>query len=110
MTIAYRERFVRPSLKRVDDKKKSFSGFPTRRVTFKAQLKVGWWTKHYIECYIPKYLSYPEVYESARIHWPLLVGTEKSKMASKMATRNKCEGLWYMNICTDLMYLNSSNQ
>ena len=50
-------------------------------MAFKAQLKVGWWTQYYIECYIPKYLSYPEVYESARIQWPLLVGTEKSKMA-----------------------------
>ena len=78
-----------------------FSGSPTSRVTFKAQLKVGWWTKNYIECYIPKYLSYPEVYKSARIQWSLLVGTEKSKMASKMATRNKCKGLWYMNFCTD---------
>ena len=36
------------------------------RVTFKAQLKVGWQPKYYIECYIPKCWSYTEVCESAR--------------------------------------------
>ena len=30
-------------------------------------------------------------------------------MASKMAARNKCNGLWYMNGCSDFMYHNSSN-
>ena len=29
-------------------------GLPFSRVTFKAQLKVGWQPKYYIECYIPK--------------------------------------------------------
>ena len=43
------------------------------RMTFKAQLKVGCWPKNYIECYIPKCLSDPEVYEPARIQWSLLV-------------------------------------
>ena len=57
------------------------------RVTFKAQLKVGWQPKYYIECYIPNCLSYPEVYESTRNNWPLLVRAEKSRMASKMAAR-----------------------
>ena len=71
------------------------------RVTFKAQLKVGWQPKYYIECYIPKCLSYLEVYESARKNWPLLVRAEKSKMASKMAARNKCKGVLNMICCTD---------
>ena len=78
------------------------------RVTFKAQLKVRWQPKYYIECYIPKCWSYPEVYESARNNWPLLVRAEKSKMASKMAARNKFKGVLYMICCTDLMYLNAS--
>ena len=55
--------------------------------------------KFYIEYYIPKSLSYPEVYEFARIQWSLLVRAEKSKMASKMAAQNKCKWLWYMNFC-----------
>ena len=75
------------------------------RVTFKAQLKVGWQPKYYIECHIPKCLSYPE---SARNNWPLLVRAEKSKMASKMAARNKCKGVLNMICCTDLMYFNTS--
>ena len=79
------------------------------RVTFKAQLKVGWQPKYYIECYMSKCWSYPEVYESARNFWPLLVRAEKSKMASKMAARNKCKGVLYMICCTDLMYFNTSN-
>ena len=76
---------------------------------FKAQLKVGWQPKYYIEYYIPKCWSYPEVYESVRIQWPLLVRAEKSKMASKMAARNKCKGVLYMICCTDLMYFNSND-
>ena len=78
------------------------------RVTFKAQLKVGWQPKYYIKCYIPKCWSYPEVYESARNNWPYLVRAEKSKMASKMAARNKCKGVLYMICCTDLMYFDAS--
>ena len=70
---------------------------PYSRVTFKAQLKVGWQPK-IIVCYVPKCWSYPEVYQSARNNWPLLVRAEKSKMASKMAARNKCKGVLYM-IC-----------
>ena len=64
---------------------------------------------YYIECYIPKCLSYPEVYESAGTQWSLLVRAEKSKMASKMAARNKCKGLLCKNWCTDLMNIISSN-
>ena len=79
------------------------------RVTFKAQLKVGWQPKYYIECYISKSWLYPEFYESARNFWPLLVRAEKSKMASKMAARNKCKGVLYMICCTDLMCFNTSN-
>ena len=32
------------------------------RVTFMAQLKVGWQPKYYIECYIPKCWPYPVVF------------------------------------------------
>ena len=78
------------------------------RVTFKAQLKVGWQPKYYIKCYIPKCWSYPEVYESARSKWLLLVRAEKSKMASKMAAKNKCKGVLYMISCTYLMHFNTS--
>ena len=78
------------------------------RVTFKALFKVGWQPKYYIECYMPKCCSYPEVYESARNKWPLLVRAEKSKMASKMAARNKMQGVLYMSCCTDLMYFDRS--
>ena len=52
----------------------------------------GWQPKYYIECYISKCWSYPEVYESARNFWPLLVRAEKSKMASKMAVRINARG------------------
>ena len=45
-------------------------------MTFKAHLKVGWQPKYYIKCYIPKFLSYSEVYESARGKWQLLVRAE----------------------------------
>ena len=78
------------------------------RVTFKAQFKVGWQPKYYIECYIPKCKSNPEVYESARNNWSLLVRAEKYKMASKMAARNKCKGVLYMICCTDLVFFNAS--
>ena len=61
-----------------------------------------------IECYIPQYWSYPEVYESTRNKWPFLVRAEKSKMASTMAARNKCKRVLYMICCTDLMYFNTS--
>ena len=76
-------------------------------MTFKAQLKVGWQPKYYIECYIPKCWSYPEVYESARNNWQLLVRAEQSKMASKMAASYKCKGVVYMICCTDIMYFNA---
>ena len=76
-------------------------------MTFKAQLKVGWQPKYYIKCYIPKCLSYPEVYESARNNWPFLVRAEKSKMASKMAAGNKRKGVLYMICCTELMYFDA---
>ena len=77
-------------------------------MTFKAQLKVGWQQKYYIECYILKCWSYPEVYESARNNWPLLVRAEKSKIESKMAARNKFKGVLYMIGCTNLMFFNAS--
>ena len=77
-------------------------------VTFNSQLKVEWQPKYYIKCYIPKCWSYPEVYESARNKWLLLVRAEKSKMASKMAAKNKCKGVLYVICCTDLMYFNTS--
>ena len=44
--------------------------------------------KYYIECNIPKCWSYPEVNESAKNRWLLLVLAEKSKMASKMTAKN----------------------
>ena len=80
------------------------------RVIFKAQWKVGWQPKYmyHIKCYIPKCLSYSEVYESARNQWPLLVRAEKSKIASRMAAKNKCIGVLYMIRCTDLMYISTS--
>ena len=53
---------------------------------------------------VPKFLSYPGVNESAKIQWPCLVQAEKSKMASKMVTRNICNGLFDMNCYTGLMY------
>ena len=82
---------------------------PNSRVTFKAQLKVGWQPKYYIKCCIPKCWSYPEVFDSARNNLPFLVRAEKSKMASKMAARNKCKGVFYMICCTDLIFLDASN-
>ena len=78
------------------------------RVTFNAQLKVGWQPKYYIEYYIPKCWSYPEIYESARNKWLQLMRAEKNKMASKMAAKNKIKGVFYMICCTDLMYFNTS--
>ena len=77
-------------------------------MTFKAQLKIGG-GQSTIKCYIPECLSYPEDYESARVQWLLFVRAEKSKMASKMAARNKCNVLLCKNWCTDLMYIVSSN-
>ena len=43
---------------------------------------------------------------TARNKWSLLVRAEKSKMASKMAARDK--EVLYMNCYTDLMYFNTS--
>ena len=57
---------------------------------------------------MPKFLAYPEVYESARNKWPLLVRAEKSKMASKMVAINKSKGVLYKICYTDLMYFNTS--
>ena len=81
---------------------------PNSRVTFKAQLKVAWQPKYYIESYIPNCWSYPEVFKSARNNWTFLVRAEKSKMASKMAARTKYKGVLYMICRTDLMYFNAS--
>ena len=47
-----------------------------------------------------------ELYESAMVQLSLLVPAEKSKMAA----RSKCEGLWYIICCTDLMHFNTSNK
>ena len=60
---------------------------------FKAQLKVGWSTKYYTECYIPKCWSYPDVYEATRIQWPMLLRAEVFKMASKMAAKIKARDI-----------------
>ena len=65
---------------------------PNSRVTFKAQLKVGWQPKSYIESYIPNCWSYPEVFESARNNWTFLVranSMSNMKNSAKKAKKGK---------------------
>ena len=73
------------------------------RVTFKAQLKVGGNTSTTLNV----------IYQNNghSLEFMNLPGTSGhcwSKMASKIAARNKCKGVLYLICCTDIMYFNTS--